>query len=55
MAQKDRLGEVKDPYEIVEEAKGATLVGKSYEPLYPFLKAILGTDQESKSVVCDGG
>ncbi|MFA4845023.1 MAG: isoleucine--tRNA ligase [Patescibacteria group bacterium] len=46
---KDRLGEMKEPYEIIEETKGETLVGKAYEPLYPFLKqAIVGTDQESK-------
>lgn len=35
---KARLAEViKEAYEIVEEVKGIALVGKSYEPLYPFL------------------
>ncbi len=33
---KPRLAVVKDPYEIVEEFKGETLVGKSYEPIFDY-------------------
>ncbi len=40
---------IKTEYEVVEEATGETLVGKEYEPLYPFLRdAIKGTDQAEK-------
>ncbi|MBM5789698.1 isoleucine--tRNA ligase [Candidatus Parcubacteria bacterium] len=34
---KQRLGILKEPYEIVEEVKGEALVGRRYEPLYPYL------------------
>ncbi len=43
---KDRVAEViKDDYEIVEEAKGSELVGKKYEPLFPFLQTALKTQR----------
>lgn len=39
---KDRLAEVvKDGGEIVEEVKGEALVGKQYEPLYPYLQGVI--------------
>jgi isoleucyl-tRNA synthetase len=38
---KERLGILKDEYEIVEEVKGSELVGKKYEPLFPFLCDLL--------------
>ncbi|MBI5369971.1 isoleucine--tRNA ligase [Candidatus Uhrbacteria bacterium] len=38
---KDRLNEVKGEYEVVEEVKGETLVGKKYEPLYPYLHSVI--------------
>ncbi len=41
---KDRLSEVKDGYEIVEEVRGEALVGKKYEPLYPYLRSVIGEE-----------
>ncbi|OGJ15147.1 hypothetical protein A2587_00870 [Candidatus Nomurabacteria bacterium RIFOXYD1_FULL_42_14] len=35
---KDRLSVIAEPYEILEEIKGADLVGLEYEPLFPYLK-----------------
>ncbi len=46
---KARLEIVKEPYEILEEAKGEALTGREYEPLYPYIRdAIVGTDQADK-------
>ncbi len=38
---KDRLDIVEKGYEVVEEVKGEKLVGMAYEPLYPFLRAVI--------------
>ncbi|MBI4435071.1 isoleucine--tRNA ligase [Candidatus Uhrbacteria bacterium] len=47
---KDRLAEViKDGGEIVEEVKGETLVGKQYEPLYPFLQNVIASHAKQSS------
>jgi isoleucyl-tRNA synthetase len=47
---KERLSEViEGDVEIIEEVKGEVLVGKAYEPLYPFMReAMKDTDQEDK-------
>lgn len=47
---KDRLDEIKDAYQIVEKVKGETLVGKKYEPLFPYLRsAILSEAKDHES------
>ncbi len=46
---KDRLLEIKEKYEIVEEIKGAKLIKKEYEPLYA-----LPSDKKGHYVI-DGG
>ncbi|MBT5807803.1 class I tRNA ligase family protein, partial [Candidatus Uhrbacteria bacterium] len=47
---KERVSDLfEDDVEIVEEVTGDVLVGKEYEPLYPYLRELLkGTDQEDK-------
>jgi len=38
---KNRLSIMKGEYEVVEEVKGEKLIGKKYEPLYPFLRNVI--------------
>jgi len=45
---KERLSIITEPYEIMEEVKGAGLVGLEYEPLFPFLAENLGKEQTEK-------
>src|SRR3989339_932885 len=46
---KERLDQVMTmPYEIVDEAKGETLVGLEYEPLYPFAYEMIQAKQTDK-------
>jgi isoleucyl-tRNA synthetase len=47
---KDRLEEVKDEYEIVEEVKGDALIGKKYEPLFPYFASVIASDHEPVDV-----
>lgn len=48
MAKARVAGLVKEDHEVVAEAKGSELVGKKYEPLYPFLKdALMKTPSNS--------
>ncbi len=48
---KDRLSEVKGEYEIVEEVKGEALIGKKYEPLFPYLQdALSGSQSEQRKL-----
>ncbi len=46
---KDRVAEVlKDGGEVVEEVKGEALVGKQYEPLYPFMGSLVTDENKEK-------
>jgi len=46
---KDRVAEVlKDGGEIVEEVKGEVLVGKQYQPLYPFMGLLVDGENRQK-------
>jgi isoleucyl-tRNA synthetase len=46
---KDRLAEVvKDGGEILEEVKGEALVGKQYEPLYPFMASLVTGENKQR-------
>ncbi len=44
---KERIALITEPYEIVAEHKGSELVGMEYEPLFPYLKAIIEKKGES--------
>ncbi|HLD21025.1 MAG TPA: isoleucine--tRNA ligase [Patescibacteria group bacterium] len=46
---KDRMSEIKEGGEIVEEVKGEALVGKQYEPLYPFLQNVIASHAKQSS------
>jgi len=45
---KDRLSILTGEYEIIEEVKGETLVGKKYEPLFPYLKNVIARSEATK-------
>ena len=45
---KDRLGAVIQGGEIIEEVTGESLVGKQYEPLYPFLENLVTNENKQK-------
>jgi isoleucyl-tRNA synthetase len=46
---KVRFAEViKDGGEIIEEVKGEALIGKQYEPLYPFIQNVIARSKASK-------
>ena len=45
---KARLSVVEGEYEIIEELKGADLVGLEYEPLYPYLKENISGKEKEK-------
>lgn len=45
---KDRLATVAPDVKILEEAKGKDLVGKKYEPLYPYLSENISGEQKEK-------
>ncbi|MBI4714051.1 isoleucine--tRNA ligase [Candidatus Uhrbacteria bacterium] len=55
---KDRLQILTGEYEIIEEVKGEKLVGKKYEPLYPYLRDVIArseaTKQSSEEIVSMG-
>ena len=43
---KDRLASVAPDAKILVEAKGSDLVGRSYKPLYPYVRAVLPSSQK---------
>ncbi len=45
---KSRLSIVTEPYEIVAEHKGSEMVGMQYEPLYPYMRALLPESQKEQ-------
>lgn len=45
---KSRLSVLEGEYNIVEELKGKDLIGLSYEPLYPYTKAIASKEETEK-------
>ncbi len=45
---KEKLSIITEPYEIVEEVKGAGLVGLEYEPLYPYLANTVSDTEKPK-------
>ena len=45
---KARLSIVTEPYEIVEEIKGAGLVGMEYEPVFPYLTETISEKEKPK-------
>ncbi len=45
---KSRLSVLEGEYNIVEELKGKDLIGLSYEPLYPYTKAIASKEEAEK-------
>ena len=47
---KDRVAEVvKEMYDVLEEVKGSALVGKAYEPLFPFLSSVIASAAKQSS------
>lgn len=45
---KDRLSVISEPYEIIATHKGSEMAGMEYEPLYPFLVALLPAQEQEK-------
>ena len=50
---KSLLGKISESYEIVEEIKGADLLGRRYEPLFDYFKAEEGAEKAWKVIPAD--
>jgi isoleucyl-tRNA synthetase len=50
---KDLLHKIAGEYEVVAEMKGRDLVGKTYEPVFPFFKGDEGTEKAWRVVAAD--